>query len=107
MARDLLICVATAHEDGLLRAAVGGDRGVFCGWPVRLLRTGVGPVKAAYALTYALATEPADEVVLCGVGGAYPGSGLDVGDVACAASEQFADFGAETPDGFLHAADLG
>ncbi len=104
---SLLICTATALEDGLLRAALGENGGRVGGVFVRLVRTGVGPVRAASAVTRALLERPSARVVICGVGGAYPGSGLQVLDVACAASEQFADLGAETPDGFLHASDLG
>ena len=45
--------------------------------------------------------------MVCGVGGAYPGSGLGVGDVACAAQECYGDLGAATPTGFLDMKALG
>lgn len=85
---DLLVCVATPMEGELLRRYAPGTIG---GTSVALLETGVGPVNAAYAA----ATQEASSIVVCGVGGAYPGSGLDLGDVACAESEHYADLGVE------------
>jgi futalosine hydrolase len=95
MAR-LLACVATEFEGRLL---------VGAGLPV--LVTGVGPVTAAIALTRHIEREPVDRIVVCGVGGAYPGSGLKVGEVACAESETYGDLGAATPAGFLDMQALG
>ena len=46
-------------------------------------------------------------IVVCGVGGAYPGSGLAVGDVACAEVECYGDLGASSPTGFLDMQALG
>jgi len=40
-------------------------------------------------------------LIICGVGGAYPGSGLRIGDVACADLECYGDLGAASPAGFL------
>ena len=48
-----------------------------------------------------------DAIVVCGVGGAYPGSGLAVGDVVCADVECYGDLGAMTPSGFLDMQALG
>jgi len=92
----LLACTATELEGRLLVAA---------GIPV--LVTGVGPVTAALALARHLERDPVDRIVVCGVGGAYPGSGIEVGEVACAETETYGDLGAETPDGFLPLGDLG
>ena len=54
-----------------------------------------------------LAKTGARAIVVCGVGGAYPASGLAVGDVACAASECYGDLGAMSPAGFLDMKALG
>lgn len=97
---DLVVCFATPLEGEGLPRAVGGRS-------LALLRTGVGPVNAAYALTRFLAEHPARAVVACGVGGAYPGSGLEPGDVVCAESETYGDLGAESPAGFLDMEALG
>lgn len=97
---DILICVATPLEgDGLPREIAGRT--------VVVVETGVGPVNAAFALTRALAHVRPRAIVSCGVGGAYPGSGLDLGEVVCADSETYGDLGAESPEGFLDMKALG
>jgi futalosine hydrolase len=97
---DLLVCVSTALEgDGLPRAVAGVT--------LDIVRTGVGPVNAACRLTQALATSRPRAVIVCGIGGAYPQSGLHIGDVVSAASETYGDLGADSPDGFLDMEALG
>ena len=102
MAVDLLLCVATEFEGALLRERLNGAHS-----SVAIVRTGVGPVNAAHAVTLFLARTGAQAIVVCGVGGAYPGSGLRVGDVVCAASERYGDLGATSPSGFLDMKALG
>ena len=98
---SLLICAATSFEADLLREQTHA-------WPdVTLVCTGVGPVNAAHAVTLAIARQRPDAIVVCGVGGAYPGSGLAVGDVVCADVECYGDLGAMTPSGFLDMQALG
>jgi futalosine hydrolase len=97
---DLVVCFAAAIEGEGLPHTVG-DRSLA------LLRTGVGPVNAAYALTRFLTEHPARAVVACGIGGAYPGSGLEIGDVVCAETETYGDLGAESADGLLDMERLG
>jgi len=96
----VVICVATALEADGLPDAIGGRRLV-------VLETGIGPANAAFALTRGLLTHAPRAVIACGVGGAYPGSGLAVGDVVCAESETYGDLGAESPQGFLDMQALG
>ncbi|MEO5739606.1 MAG: futalosine hydrolase, partial [Vicinamibacterales bacterium] len=102
MAVDLLLCVATEFEGALLRERLDGSHP-----DVAIVRTGVGPVNAAHAVTWFLATTGARAIVVCGVGGAYPASGLEVGGVVCAASECYGDLGATSPSGFLDMKTLG
>jgi len=97
----LLICVATECEGSLLRERLGEFPGV------RLVVTGVGPVNAAHAVTMAIIERPPSAVVACGIGGAYPSSGLNVGDVASAEVEIYGDLGAQSPSGFLDMQALG
>lgn len=85
----MLICVATEMEGALLRPHF------------RMVVTGVGAVNAAYALTRAILRKRPEGIIVCGVGGAYPGSGLQIGDVVCANSECFGDLGSSSPAGFL------
>lgn len=102
MAVDVLLCVATEFEGALLRERLDGSHP-----GVAIIRTGVGPVNAAHAVTLFLAQADVRSIVVCGVGGAYPGSGLQVGDVVCAASECYGDLGATSPSGFLDMKALG
>jgi futalosine hydrolase len=93
--KDLLVCVATEMEGALLRPHVS------------VIATGVGAVNAAYALTRFLDRERVEAIVVCGIGGAYPGSGLETGSVVCAETECYGDLGASSPDGFLDMKALG
>ena len=102
MAVDLLVCVATEFEGALLRDRLDGSHA-----DIAIVRTGVGPVNAAHAVTLFLAQSDARGILICGVGGAYPSSGVRVGDVVCAASECYGDLGATSPSGFLDMKSLG
>ena len=106
MPPDLLVCVATPLEGSELVRLLGRD-GTIAGRSISLIETGVGCVNAAHAVSLFLSRQSPGVVVVCGVGGAYPGSGLEVGDVACAESEYYADLGAESPEGFLDMKALG
>lgn len=102
MSVDLLLCVATDIEGALLRERLERTQA-----SIAIVRTGVGPVNAAHAVTLFLANTGAQAVVLCGIGGAYPNSGLHVGDVVCAETECYGDLGATSPSGFLDMKALG
>jgi futalosine hydrolase len=95
----LLICTATPIEAGLLRDRASDAARVLC--------TGVGPVNAAHAVTLAITRERPDGILVCGVGGAYPQSGLEIGDVVSADVECYGDLGADSPAGFLDMKALG
>lgn len=98
---DLLVCYSTDLEGHLLRDRLGDSPSVA------LVRTGVGLVNAAHAVTLFIARERPAAVVVCGVGGAYPDAGLRIGDVVCAQSECYGDLGATSPSGFLDMEALG
>ena len=102
MSETLLLCVATELEGAVLRERLG-----HAAKGVQIVRMGVGPVNAAHAVTLAIIRERPGAIVVCGVGGAYPGSGLNVGDVACAQTECYGDLGAASPTGFLDMKALG
>ncbi len=97
---DVAIVFSTALEGDGLPTTIAGRS-------LALIQTGVGPVNAAIAVTRFLAENRAGIVIGCGVGGAYPGSELQPGDVACAESETYGDLGAESPEGFLDMQALG
>ena len=97
----VLICVATELEASLLRDRMGD-------FPrARLIVTGVGPVNAAHAATVAIVEQAPGAIVVCGIGGVYPSSGLQVGEVASAEVEIYGDLGAQSPSGFLDMKALG
>jgi futalosine hydrolase len=98
---SLLICTATELEGRLIREQLGARD------EVTIVCTGVGPVNAAHAVTVAITQRRPDAILVCGVGGAYPGSGLAVGDVVCADIECYGDLGASSPAGFLDMRSLG
>lgn len=113
----ILLCAATLRELDACIMALGtpfealpdGPRP----WARRLGRhvaavTGVGmPLTLARLLPLAAEIRP-DLIVNAGIAGAYPGSGLGIGDLAVAESECFGDLGMETPepDGFLPLEDM-
>lgn len=101
MAVDLLLCVATDLEARVLREWLPHAANT------RLVRMGVGPVNAAHAVTVAILHDKPAAIVVCGAGGAYPSSGLRIGDVVSAEVECYGDLGAASPGGFLDMKALG
>src|SRR5579872_1475163 len=91
----MIVCVSTEMEGALLVSHI------------RVIVTGVGAVNAAYSLTRAIEQSRPDGIIVCGIGGAYPQSGLSIGDVVCAESECYGDLGASSPEGFLDMRALG
>lgn len=77
----------------LFRAELGGKE-------LLLARTGIGKVNGAWAATVLLERFAPDLLVNTGCGGAFPGCGLSVGDLAVADSECLADEGVRTPQGW-------
>lgn len=96
---SVLIVVATAPEAEAF-AGLG-----------RVVVSGVGPVAAALATWRAIAGQalraPYTLVVSAGIGGAYPSSGLGVGDVAVSSHIIQADLGAWNGEEFLDLSALG
>ena len=94
---DLLICAATEPElraFGVLREEVGQDG----------FLTGVGiPAALAQTLSVAGRLRPA-RILNIGIAGAYPSSGLAIGDIVVGTSEVYGDVGFELPEapGFRH-----
>ncbi|WP_420595048.1 futalosine hydrolase [Deinococcus sp.] len=101
-----LIVVATAGEAARLGALqIGGVQ-------LQIAISGVGPVAAALATQAALSASRFDlgrfDLALsAGIGGAFLGSGLSVGDVALAAEIVQADLGAWDGEQFLPLNELG
>jgi futalosine hydrolase len=75
-------------------------RGQLSGHDVLLLNSGLGKVNAAHSATCLIENYPVKGVINIGVGGAYPGSGFKIGDVAIASKEIYGDEGIITSKGW-------
>lgn len=74
-----------------------GRRGAV---PVAATLAGVGKANGAMATAMALHTVSAQWTLNLGIGGAYPDTGLDLGDLAVADAEVYGDEGVETAAGW-------
>ena len=72
---------------------------------VRVVVGGVGPAEAAAVTSAELARGGVDLVLSAGIGGGF--SSMHARNVAVASVIEFADLGAESPDGFIPLPDLG
>jgi futalosine hydrolase len=87
----------------LERRAVGPLRaykGMVGSWELVYVISGIGKTNAAHATALLAREYPLSLVIGFGVGGAYPGKGLKVGDIAVATKEVYADEGVLLKDGF-------
>ncbi len=99
---DLLVCAATLMElqafDPSLAAWDAGVGPVRRGENTLLLVTGVGIPQALATVLQACLRERPARVLNIGIAGAYPGSGLRVGDIVLGESEVYGDVGMELPE---------
>lgn len=68
-------------------------RGQLSGMDLILFHTGIGKVNAAHAAVSVIERFPVHAIINAGVGGAYPGARLEIGDVAVATREIYGDEG--------------
>lgn len=112
-----LVC-SVPLECERLRAALEGAEETHVGrkpaWTGRLdgaevvlLPGGMGKTNAAHALTALLETRPVRGVVGFGIGGAYPGAGLEIGDIALATAAVYGDEGVMAPGGWISTEGIG
>jgi len=90
--------------DGLRAASIAGRRaytGSASGRDVSVVLCGIGQANAAQSTASVMDSGGAQLVILGGCAGAYPGSGLGVGDVAVAEAETYAGLGVEAPGGLM------
>ena len=109
MKRVVVAASTTMELSELIRGAsarpVPGERlplfrAELAGRELLIAQTGIGKVNAAFAATLLCERHTPDLVVNTGCGGAFAGSGLDIGDLAVADSECYADEGVQTPAGW-------
>jgi len=92
--RELNASLVSAGEPRTLWKATTSAHDIFLGL------TGIGKVNAAIVTTQLLERFNPTLIVNTGCGGAYPGSGLAVGDLAVATAEIYGDEGVLTPTGW-------
>jgi futalosine hydrolase len=80
-------------------------KGKLSGKRVVMAVSGMGKVNAAHAATRLIHDHAPFCMLNIGIGGAYPSSGLKVGDIAVASGEVYGDEGVLLKDGF-HCTDL-
>ncbi len=111
-ANMLLILAAAPLETELLRKKIEPAHILHCGsipiftgklqgQDIFLSHGGIGQVNMAIQLTRILTTHTPTAVLLCGCGGSYPGSDLQIGSLALAKEEIFGDLGVATADRFI------
>ncbi len=69
--------------------------------------TGIGTVNAAHSATCIVEKFPVGKIINLGAGGAYPGAGLNVGDVVIAAKEIYGDQGVMSASGLKGLTEIG
>jgi len=114
----IALIAAVPMETSLLRRSLSpcevrncGCRELFLGTrpglSVVLLHSGVGKANAAAATSALLGFCKPSAVIVVGCGGAFPESGMQVGDLAMATEEIYGDEGVLTPEGFLDMQTIG
>ncbi|MBI4823855.1 MAG: futalosine hydrolase [Nitrospirae bacterium] len=74
--------------------------GLFIGNNVLYISSGIGAVNTGHATTLLIKEFLPQAVIAFGIGGAYPSSGLKIGDIAVAEKEIYADTGVLLKNGF-------
>ncbi|MCL6602031.1 MAG: futalosine hydrolase [Paenibacillus sp.] len=97
--RVLIVTAVAAERDAVLRGLKGSDR-------FHVIAAGAGTAAAAAGTAAALAAGSYGCVISAGIGGGFPGR-APLGSLVVASEMMAADLGAETPEGFRSAAELG
>ncbi|MBY3619066.1 futalosine hydrolase [Acinetobacter sp. CUI P1] len=97
--RVLIVTAVAAERDAVLRGLQGSGR-------FHVIAAGAGTAAAAAGTAAALAAGSYGCVISAGIGGGFPGV-APLGSLVVASEMIAADLGAETPEGFRSAAELG
>ncbi len=103
---ELLLAKMTVKKSWMLGSKPVVE-GTLADQEVLLCAGGMGKVNAAHATTLLLSQFNPEALVIFGIGGAYPSSGAQVGDVVIAKEEIAGDEGVMCLDGFKDAGHLG
>jgi len=106
----ILLCSVPQEAEFLRSSITGGETfdigtktiitGELSGQRVALCSGGMGKANAAHAAAILITRYAPQAFVIFGIGGAYPGSGAKVGEIALATEEIAGDEGVLTPGGF-------
>lgn len=106
----MIALISSVPEEGKTLAAQLRKKTAISGKPVytggigeskvAYIVSGMGKTNAAHAATLLLERFSPRLIILFGIGGAYPFSGLRVGDIAIAEKEVYGDEGVQTKEGF-------
>lgn len=96
----VVLVVATAAEAQYFTA-------VATQYACPIVVSGIGAVNAALATQMAILQHQPQYVLHTGIAGAYPQSGLTIGQVVFLTASTYADLGAYDQDTFISAADMG
>jgi futalosine hydrolase len=102
---ELLAALVDAREAEVGRKPAW--EGTLDGVAVLLLPAGMGKVNAAHGATALLEARRVRGVLGFGIGGAYPGSGLELCDVALASAAIYGDEGVDAPGGWISTEGIG
>ncbi len=81
--------------------------GKLSGNDIIIMNTGIGKINAAHSATCLFEHYSLKKIVNIGVGGAYPGSGLNNGDIAIASKEIYGDDGVIDEKGWMSLKEIG
>jgi len=106
----MIALISSVPEEGKLLIGRLKKKSVMAGKPlyggriqgkeVVYMISGMGKTNAAHAATFLIEKFSPETLILFGIGGAYPSSGLGVGDIAVAEKEVYGDEGVMNGDGF-------
>lgn len=111
MAGRILLAVATSDEAKAFLAIPGikviGGGFAYLESKISIIKTGVGSVSTAWALTKWISSNLSPDIAInIGIAGSYAGD-INVGDVVMPVSDCFADAGIETREGFMTLSEAG
>jgi futalosine hydrolase len=105
--RELALLTAALEDVVVTTGAFPATEGFIGSSRLVCCADGIGKANAAAASAVLIEQYQPRRIIITGCGGAYPGSGLAVGDLAVASEELFGDEGTVTPRGWLDLKQMG
>ncbi|MGL1903555.1 MAG: futalosine hydrolase [Fibrobacterales bacterium] len=107
-----VICAATIKELSAVLPSHGDEELLQCSGELIVgdtlfAITGIGAVETVLSLSMLCQEHSITEIIQVGIAGAYPDSGLSIGEVVVVERDCFGDLGAESQKGFLSLSQMG